>query len=69
MIDLSSYRDRLSEKAQQILSFAIEESQKRQHYYLGVEHIFLALTEVETTLFEETMGKLGLNPHEVINCV
>ncbi|UCD83846.1 MAG: ATP-dependent Clp protease ATP-binding subunit [Deltaproteobacteria bacterium] len=69
MIDLSSYRDRLSEKAQQILSYAIEESQKRQHYYLGVEHIFLALTEVEGTLFNETMEKLGLSPREVINCV
>ncbi len=69
MINLSNYRDRLSEKAQQILSFAIEESQKRQHYYLGVEHIFLALTEVETTLFEETMEKLGLDPKKVVHYV
>jgi ATP-dependent Clp protease ATP-binding subunit ClpC len=69
MINLSNYRDRLSEKAQQILSFAIEESQKRQHYYLGVEHIFLALTEVETNLFEETMEKLGLDPKKVIHSV
>ena len=69
MIDLSSYRDRLSEKAQQVLSYAIEESQKRQHYYLGVEHIFLALTEVEGNLFNEIMEKLGLNPREIISCV
>jgi len=62
MIDLTHYRDKLSDKAYQVLLHAIEESQKRQHYYLGVEHIFLAFTEIERVLFEETMKRLSLDP-------
>ncbi len=62
MIDLTHYRDKLSDKAYQVISLAIEESQRRQHYYLGVEHIFLAFTEIERGLFEETMKRLGIDP-------
>jgi ATP-dependent Clp protease ATP-binding subunit ClpC len=67
MIDLSNYKDYLSEKAHRVLTSAIEESQKRQHYYLGVEHIFLALMEVESGLFADLAGKLNLSPKKVIH--
>ncbi len=58
MIDLSNYKEYLSDKAHQVLTSAIEESQRRQHYYLGVEHIFLALMEVEANLFTDIADKL-----------
>ncbi len=67
MIDLSNYKDYLSEKAHQVLTSAIEQSQKRQHYYLGVEHIFLAIMEVESGLFADIAGKLNLSPKRVIH--
>ncbi len=66
MIDLSSYKDYLSDKAHQVLASAIEESQKRQHHYLGVEHIFLAFLEVERILFEDIADKLKVNSRRII---
>ena len=66
MIDLSHYRERLSPKAREIIEQSIEESRKKQHYYLGVEHIFLAFTQVEANLFEEVMDGLGIDPREVL---
>ena len=66
MIDLSNYKDYLSEKAHKVLASAIQESQKRQHHYLGVEHIFLAFTEVESNLFAEIAEKLNFSPREVV---
>jgi ATP-dependent Clp protease ATP-binding subunit ClpC len=66
MIDLSNYKDYLSEKAHKVLASAIQESQKRQHHYLGVEHIFLAITEVESNLFSEIAEKLNFSPREVV---
>jgi len=48
------------------LASAIHESQKRQHHYLGVEHIFLAITEVESNLFAEIAEKLNFSPREVV---
>ena len=67
MIDLSNYKDYLSEKAHRVLTSAIEESQKRQHYYLGVEHIFLAIVEIEPGLFADLAGKLNLSPNKVVH--
>lgn len=67
MIDLSNYKDYLSDKAHRVLVSAIEESQKRQHNYLGVEHIFLAITEVDNRLFAEIADKLNLCPRKVVS--
>lgn len=67
MIDLSNYKEYLSDKAHQVLTSAIEESQRRQHYYLGVEHIFLALMEVEANLFTDIADKLNVNPQKIIS--
>jgi ATP-dependent Clp protease ATP-binding subunit ClpC len=39
--------ENLSPEAKQILALAKQESENLQHFYLGVEHIFIALTEVE----------------------
>lgn len=67
MIDLSNYKDYLSDKAHRVLASAIEESQKRQHHYLGVEHIFLAITEVESALFSDIADKLNVSPRKVVS--
>ncbi len=67
MIDLSNYKEYLSDKAHQVLTSAIEESQRRQHYYLGVEHIFLALMEVEASLFTDIAEKLNVNTQKIIS--
>src|SRR3972149_12318078 len=67
MIDLSNYKDYLSDKAHQVLASAIEESQKRPHYYLGVEHIFWAIMEVENTLFTDLADKLNVSPKKVVS--
>jgi ATP-dependent Clp protease ATP-binding subunit ClpA len=67
MIDLSNYKDYLSDKAHQVLSSAIEESQKRQHYYLGVEHLFWAIMEVENILFADLADKLNVSPKKVVS--
>ena len=67
MIDLSNYKDYLSDKAHRVLASAIEESQKRQHHYLGVEHIFWAIMEVESSLFSDIADKLNVSPRKVIN--
>ncbi len=65
MLELGSFRDRLSERSHQILNRAIEESQKRQHYFLGVEHLFLALAESERYFFDTIMTGLNLDPETI----
>ena len=69
MIDLGNYKDYFSEKVGEILNIAIEESKKRQHSHLGVEHLFLAFSQAEDTFFREVMFDLGLNPELVLKHV
>jgi ATP-dependent Clp protease ATP-binding subunit ClpA len=66
MIDLAQYKEKLSESGQKVLILAIEESQRRQHYYLGIEHIFLAFSEVEKPLFREILIELNVDPEKVV---
>ena len=67
MIDLTNYRNYLSEKAYRVITVAIEESKKRNHYYLGVEHIFLAYARVENVFFKEVLTELNLDPKHIID--
>ena len=69
MIDLGNYKDYFSEKVGEILNQAVEESKKRQHGNLGVEHLFIAFSQVEDTFFKEVMSGLGLNPQVVLEHV
>ena len=69
MIELENLRGMLSESGQKALSLAIEESQKRGQNYLGIEHLFLALTEVEKSLFFDVMAELHLNPSIIIHAL
>ncbi|RMG59705.1 MAG: ATP-dependent Clp protease ATP-binding subunit [Deltaproteobacteria bacterium] len=67
MMEISFYRDRLSEKAQKMLNVAIEESQRRHHYYLGLEHLFIAFSSVEKGLFGDLMRGINLDAESVIS--
>ncbi|MBW2183828.1 MAG: ATP-dependent Clp protease ATP-binding subunit, partial [Deltaproteobacteria bacterium] len=69
MIDLGNYKDYFSEKVGEILNQAVEESKKRQHGNLGVEHLFIAFSRVEDTFFKEVMSELGLDPQVVLEHV
>src|SRR5262245_39633377 len=65
MIDLGSMTDRFSEDGQKVVRRAIEVSKSRDHNFLGVIHLFMALVEVESDLFVETMQEVGIDPHSV----
>jgi ATP-dependent Clp protease ATP-binding subunit ClpC len=65
MMEISFYREKLSESGHRVLNASIEESQRRHHYYLGLEHLFIAFAEEEKSLFRELMGSIGLNVEAV----
>ncbi|MBI5286497.1 MAG: ATP-dependent Clp protease ATP-binding subunit [Deltaproteobacteria bacterium] len=67
MFELEGIKDRLTPRALKVLEEAIEESKRRQHYYLGVEHIFLSFARVEGTFFRDIMDELNLDAQQVIN--
>jgi ATP-dependent Clp protease ATP-binding subunit ClpA len=65
VLDLGPLTDKFSESGQKVIYRAIEESRRRDHNFLSVEHIFTALGEVETGLFTETMQSIGIDPKMV----
>ncbi len=64
-IDLSPYREYLTERAQKILTYAITETQRRDHYYLAPEHLLYAFIKLETDAFDVIMENAGLDPAEI----
>lgn len=69
MIDLTQYGDRLSEGAQEAVSLAIEESQRRQHFELGIPHLIFAVIRVDGWLLEELARELDLSSRELLGAV
>ncbi len=67
MMELEELRKRLSPGSVKILEEALDESRKRQHFYLGVEHIFLAYAKIEEEFFLEIMEDLNLDTYQVLN--
>ncbi|MFQ5480778.1 MAG: AAA family ATPase [Thermodesulfobacteriota bacterium] len=67
MTELETMREKLSAKAERVLDLALEESKKREHYYLGVEHLFMAFSMVEKVFFREVMEDLNLDSSHVIS--
>jgi ATP-dependent Clp protease ATP-binding subunit ClpA len=67
MTELEGFKEKLTTRAQRVLDEAIEESKNRQHYYLGVEHLFLAFARVEEDFFKEVMDDLNLDVYHVLN--
>ncbi|MBI5047668.1 MAG: ATP-dependent Clp protease ATP-binding subunit [Deltaproteobacteria bacterium] len=66
MIELDGFKQRLTPKGLKVLETAIEESKKRQHYYLGVEHIFISFAIVEEAFFRDIMSDLNLDASQVV---
>jgi len=67
MTELDEIKEKLTPAAKKVLDAAIEESKNRQHYYLGVEHLFLAFAKVEENFFRDVMEDLNLDVYHVIN--
>jgi ATP-dependent Clp protease ATP-binding subunit ClpC len=67
VFDLGSMTDKFSETGQKVIYRAIEESRRRDHNYLSVEHIFTALGDIENQLFHEAMQSVGLEPRAVVH--
>lgn len=65
MLDLGPLTDKFSDSGQKIIYRAIEESRRRDHNFLSVEHIFTVFGEVESNLFLESMTSIGVDPEAV----
>ena len=65
MLDLGPLTDKFSESGQKVIYRAIEESRRRDHNFLSVEHIFTALGDVETSLFTEILQSINVDPQMV----
>lgn len=65
MLDLGPLTDKFSESGQKVIYRAIEESRRRDHNFLSVEHIFTALGEVENGLFTEILRSINVEPQMV----
>jgi ATP-dependent Clp protease ATP-binding subunit ClpC len=67
VFDLGSMTDKFSETGQKVIYRAIEESRRREHNYLSVEHILTALGDIEHQLFHEAMQSVGIEPRAVVH--
>ncbi len=67
MYDLGPMQDKFSETGLKVIHRAIKESQRREQNYLGVEHIFTSLSELESELFTETMQTIGIEARAVMH--
>jgi len=60
VFDLTNYKDRLAERTQAMINLAMEESKKRQQFYVSVEHLFLAFITVEKEFYNDLTRALGI---------
>ena len=67
MLDLEGLKSRFTPRAQKVLEGAVEESKNRNHFYLGVEHIFLSFARNESILFMEIMEDLKVDGRQVLS--
>lgn len=69
MIDLTQYGDRLGETAQETLSLAVEESQRRGHHTLAPAHLLFAAFRVDGQLLEDLAREVGLDGRSMLRGV
>lgn len=62
-------RSNMSEEARQIIALARHESELLRHFYIGTEHIFIALTRVENGLTQSALKNVGLRPKQVRDAI
>ncbi len=67
MLELEGFKERLTSRGIKVLETAVEESKRRQHYYLGIEHIFLSFAIVEEVFFRDVMSELNLDANQVVS--
>lgn len=65
VFDLGPMTDKFSESGQKVIYRAIEVSKGRDHNFLSVEHIFTALSEVESALYHESLNAIGVDTKAV----
>lgn len=65
VFDLGTMTDKFAESGQKVVQRALEESRRRDHNFLSVEHIFSALGDVEKPLYQESIQAVGLEPQAV----
>ncbi len=56
--------DSVSAEVKRILVVAQQESEKFHHYYLGVEHLFIALTKNKSGVTQRVLRDLNINPKQ-----
>ncbi|MDD5701291.1 MAG: Clp protease N-terminal domain-containing protein [Dehalococcoidales bacterium] len=57
--------DNLSPEVKKILALARHESEGLRHYYLGVEHIFIALTKMDSGVMQRILGEIKIDPKQL----
>lgn len=63
------YLDKFSDSGKRVLKGALEESRRRDQYYVSPGHILFALIEEETNLFDSAMRNLSINSNSVRSAV
>ncbi|MDQ3711569.1 MAG: hypothetical protein M3388_05055 [Acidobacteriota bacterium] len=65
MENLDPYLDKFSESGRHILEGALDETRRREQYYVSPEHILYVLMTEETDLFDATMHNLSFDPQDI----
>lgn len=65
MENLDPYLARFSESGKRILEYALEETRRREQYYVSPEHILYSLMTEETNLFDAAMREISIDPQEI----
>ena len=69
MEDCDLALDRIGESAQRVMDRAVEESRRREHAIVAIEHLFLALAQLEWDTFSHVMQDLEVNPHVILDAL
>lgn len=59
----------LKERCREYLADAANEANRMAHDYIGVEHVFIAMTRGDTSLASSHLIKANLSPREVRNAI
>ncbi len=60
-----SYLEKFSESGRRILEGALDETRRREQYYVSPDHILYALMTEESDLFDATIRNHSINPQDI----
>ncbi len=66
---MNTLKNRLTPRLLNIISHIETESARQGHYYLGVEHLFMALTRIENGVTANALTEMGLSPRFIRHSV